>query len=138
MKDLLYDLAMALIAQNVPYIWGGKNPLVGFDCSGVVTYLLQSVGVGPDFGMSADGLYGFWKEHGTPCSPQLGALAFFGKAKAVHVAMCLDSKHMIEAAHGNENCRNRAVSALIGAYVRVSPLAHRNDLLAVITPTYDA
>lgn len=136
MPQLLYDLALALVAQNVPYIWGGKNPLVGFDCSGVVTYLLQSIGIGPDYGMSADGLYGYWKEHGQVSEPKLGALVFFGKVKAVHVALCLDDKHMIEAAHGNENCRNRAVSALIGAYVRVSPISHRNDLLTCILPNY--
>lgn len=31
-----------------PYIWGGNDPMESFDCSGLVIYGLQSVGLFPD------------------------------------------------------------------------------------------
>ena len=29
------------------YVWGGENPKVGFDCSGLVQYTYRGVGVRP-------------------------------------------------------------------------------------------
>ena len=40
-----YALQILLQLSFVPYRWGGANPLVGFDCSGLVIEVLKSVGI---------------------------------------------------------------------------------------------
>src|SRR6185436_15606975 len=37
----------ALTLVGSPYAWGGTNPRTGFDCSGLVTYVMGSFGVYP-------------------------------------------------------------------------------------------
>src|SRR3972149_4205227 len=43
---------------GLPYLWGGDDPMSGFDCSGLIVEILQAVGIlphGSDF--TADALY---------------------------------------------------------------------------------
>lgn len=133
---LLYDIALSHL--GIPYVWGGKNPLVGLDCSGLVHCILSSVGMGPESPTSADAMYRYWLTKGAEKNePQLGALAFYGTESHVHhVAFCLDSARMIEAAHGDETCNSKAVAALKGAYVKVSPIHRLLDCLSILTPDY--
>jgi cell wall-associated NlpC family hydrolase len=35
--------ALSLVGR--PYVWGGASPAVGFDCSGLVQYVLSEVGI---------------------------------------------------------------------------------------------
>lgn len=136
--QLLYDIAMGLVNGNVPYIWGGKCPLVGLDCSGLNQYILSSVGLGPDRTLTADGQYRYWLQEGVKVEPQLGALAFFGTPEKIsHTAFCVDARRMVEASGGSEHCTNRQVAALIGAYVRVSAISRRHDLVACLLPNYE-
>jgi peptidoglycan endopeptidase LytE len=38
-------VATAFKYLGVPYVWGGENPATGFDCSGLVQYVLQQNGI---------------------------------------------------------------------------------------------
>jgi len=42
-RELALKIAESFV--NLPYRWGGNDPLTGFDCSGLVIEILQSVGV---------------------------------------------------------------------------------------------
>lgn len=134
--DLLYDIALSFL--NIPYVWGGKNPVQGLDCSGLTQCILSSVGLGPIGITTAQGIHDYFlKQGGVRSDPKLGSLAFFGDIQRIHhVGFCLDSLRMIESAHGDQTITNKAVAALKGAYVKVSPINRLPDLFAIIMPDY--
>lgn len=42
-RELSIDVAKQFL--NLPYIWGGNDPMKGFDCSGLIVEILKSVGI---------------------------------------------------------------------------------------------
>ncbi len=38
-------LQYAITFMHVPYVWGGNNPVSGFDCSGFVSYVYKNFGI---------------------------------------------------------------------------------------------
>ena len=42
---------------GIPYVWGGSNPVTGFDCSGFVCWVINQSGVGSVGRTNARGLY---------------------------------------------------------------------------------
>lgn len=131
--------AYALSFIGIPYLWGGNNPIEGFDCSGFVQELLASVGLDPIGRQDAQELYEHFKKDLNHCEtePSLGALAFFGKPeKIIHVAFCLDNTRMVEAGGGNPSVINLASAARNNAFVKIRPISHRRDLVALLKPIY--
>lgn len=128
----------ALSTLNKPYIWGGKSPLLGFDCSGLIEYILRSVGMDPAGIQNSQMLYDYFKLHGVQGSPDAGALVFYGKnlSDISHVAFMLDEIRVIEAGGGNETTISFEKSIEKNAYVRIRPYTHRPDVLAIIHPIY--
>ena len=81
------------------YIWGGDDPS-GFDCSGFVVEVLQSVGLiqdGLDF--AAHGLYQLYKNNPISGNPQPGDLAFWFNDSEIasHVEIMIDDLRSIGA-----------------------------------------
>jgi cell wall-associated NlpC family hydrolase len=67
-------VGLAFGAVGSPYTFGGSSPVTGFDCSGLVRWVLEQLGV--DVGRTADVQYG----HGQPVAAadlQPGDLVFF-------------------------------------------------------------
>lgn len=137
---LLKDYALTFVGLN--YKWGGDDPLGGYDCSGLVIELIQSVGLLPhDFDTNAQGLYNHFEAKGVQNSYAVGSLCFYGKAvnKITHVAMLLENTppfRIIEAGGGGSNTNTKTDAEEQNAFVRLRPMKHRQDLVAIIKPFY--
>lgn len=134
-------LAYAMSKLNMPYKWGGDDPIDGYDCSGLVQDLLASVGLDPPGDQTAQSLFDHfskanarWNVHGC------GSLAFYGKdaSRINHVAMMISNYQIIEAGGGGSGTRTHADAAEQNAFVRVRLLNHRKDLVALLRPDYAA
>lgn len=125
--------------KDINYLWGGKRPAEGLDCSGTVTWALMDAG-GPDrrFGTSAAGLYDLTHpaDDGTR---QAGMLAFYGHPGQVTHVMTVWSCHNVSGewtvyggCGGNHYTTTAAMAKKQGAKVQERPsIAYRPDLLMV-------
>lgn len=139
MKSNITALAMSFL--NKPYIWGGKNPIFGMDCSGVVCELLQSIGMlKNNEECSAQSLCSlFMKNSDEVLVPSFGSLLFYGKGiqSIVHVGFGLNELQMIEAGGGGAATVNTEIAERTNAYVKIRPFNHRPDLVAILNPKYE-
>lgn len=122
------------------YIWGGDDPMKGFDCSGLVIEVLKSCGMLPHkFDTTAQGLYDRFLPIGISSEKTLGSLIFYGKSvkKITHVTLGLDSFRMLEAGGGGSKVLTVADAIKHNAFSRIRPIASRSDLVAVILPKYE-
>jgi len=115
-----------LMTQGIPYIWGGDDPMLGFDCSGQVVEVLQGVGKmkhGED--ATAHMLYLRYKP--TIDEGKAGCLAFWLKeGKATHVEMMVNEWQTIGASGGgrprfslwNETRKCDFLMSIYGKYTR--------------------
>ncbi len=91
------------------YVWGGENPGVGFDCSGLVQWVFAEAGVA--LPRVAQDQYDATRHlaPGTPLVP--GDLVFFGPSTQAieHVGIYVGGGEMVDAPH-------------TGAYVRIEPV----------------
>ena len=74
-----------------PYIWGAQNPLIGFDCSGLVMASFWSIGYFKTRAdKSASMLWKFFAPRRVP-SPYAGTLVFWADAKdeIKHIEVCI-------------------------------------------------
>lgn len=127
---------------GLPYKWGGDDPIAGYDCSGLVIELLQSVGLLPrKFDTTAQGLYNHFQSEGVHNAHACGSLCFYGKSvtNIYHVAMLLENTapyRLIEAGGGNSDTTTEEAAERQNAYVRIRTLKGRKDLVSVIKPYY--
>jgi hypothetical protein len=117
---------------GLPYRWAGDDPMQGFDCSGLMVELLQSVGALPRTGdWSASALAvafpGRTQWH-PPGTPPAGALVFWAASgQIIHVELVwriLDNgvPLTIGASGGGSATVDAAAAARQNAYVKVRPL----------------
>ncbi|MDY0341425.1 MAG: NlpC/P60 family protein [Coriobacteriia bacterium] len=99
----------ALAYHGVPYLWGGESPR-GFDCSGLVLYVMKQHGVQLPHYSGAQFQRG---ERVAPADLQPGDAVFFG-SPIHHVGMYVGSGYFIHAPR-------------TGDFVKLSRLADRGD-----------
>jgi len=134
MKTEIFQHLM-LSYLNIPYIFGGKNPLAGEDCSGLVCEFLRALGklkTNDEFGSQQ--IHDLYKPMTVAGGPSTGSLAFYGKDESHidHVAMFIDSNFIVEAGHGTSDTLTREVATQRGAYSRVRPYNYRSDLVVIL------
>jgi cell wall-associated NlpC family hydrolase len=79
---------------GVEYVWGGSSPATGFDCSGLVMWSYEQVGISLPRTSGAQ----FAATTPVPLGDiQPGDLLFYGPGGSEHVAMYVGSGEMIEA-----------------------------------------
>lgn len=122
---------------GVPYLYGGNNPLTGFDCSGLACEVLKAFDVIKVSDLNAQQLHAVLSRDGTEVTPQLGAILFFGQSvhSISHVAIAVSDKLMIEAGGGDRTTVNLEEAKRRNAFVRQRPI--RKDLVSAILPKYD-
>lgn len=108
---------------GTPYLWGGDDPLEGFDCSGLVIEVLKSAGILPRVGdWTAQGLYERFADQATAV-PVAGCLAFWRRdGRMTHVEYCISWSHTIGASGGGSRTTDLAAAVRSGAYVKVRPI----------------
>jgi len=128
----------ALTFVGLPYKWGGKSPLEGYDCSGFIQELMRSVGLDPPNDQTAKALFDHFSENGEWNRLGMGSLLFFGRGPKYisHIAMALDTYRMIEAAGGNSTTLTKQDAIDREAMVRIRLIKSRKDLQAIIRPNF--
>lgn len=135
-SDLFREYCMRFV--GLPYIWGGDDPIRGFDCSGLAQEILAAFGADPSGDQTAQGLFNYFIVQGPFVNPQIGALAFYGQGRSriTHVAVCLDEHTVIEAGGGGSKTTSESEAAKQNAYVRLRPVKHRKDFVGCVLPIY--
>ena len=135
--SVLQEYAWKMIGK--PYIWGGDDPILGFDCSGLVLELLKSVGMFPyHMDATAQGIYYNFEKTGKIGEAVPGALVFYGKDlnSITHVSMIIEPGHVLEAGGGGSKTKTVQDAINQNAFIRIRPLGHRNDIVAIVYPPY--
>jgi NlpC/P60 family protein len=102
-------VSTAMRYRGVPYTWGGAKPKTGFDCSGLVKYVLGQLGVSlPHYAA------GQWYSPNTVWVPpyrlQAGDLVFFvgsdgTRREPGHVGIYVGDGYLIDAPHTGASVR---------------------------------
>lgn len=135
-KELAIETAKRFIGK--PYIWGGDDPVKGFDCSGYVIEILKSVGLLPRKGdWTANGLMNLFENCET-IEPGAGCLVFWGRTpndrNAVHVEFCLSDELAIGASGGGSRTKSEADAIRQNAYVKIRPFKSRANIIFFADP----
>lgn len=138
-QEIIELLIWKIVLQ--PYKWAGDDPILGFDCSGAVLEILQSVGLYPHGkDTTAQGLWDFFATNGTDVpdeyTPPLGTLVFFGASEhtITHIGICMGHELMFEMGGGTRMTTTIDAAAQQNAYGRIRPISHRRDLVGFKTP----
>lgn len=138
MKIELFQKLM-LSYLNIPYIYGGKNPLVGEDCSGLVCEWLKALGVLPtNEEMGSQQVHDKFKPMTVAGEPSTGSLVFYGSDESHidHVAMFIDDHFIVEAGHGTVDTLTKDTASQRGAFSRVRPYTYRADLVVILNVNF--
>lgn len=102
-------LAQQLVAQNIPYVWGGGTPSTGFDCSGLVSYVFKNAaGISLPHSSVEQEMY---TQKKSVSQAQPGDLLFWGTPGAsYHVAIYIGNNQYIAAPKPGLNVRVETIS----------------------------
>ena len=118
-----YFLWYAKTMVGKPYVWGGDDPMAGFDCSGYVIECLQGVGLVPQgYDNTANGLLTKFDKN-IVGSPYAGCLVFFCTGDiATHVEICISDYLSIGASGGGSKTLTVEDAIKQNAFIQMNPI----------------
>jgi cell wall-associated NlpC family hydrolase len=131
-REIAINVAWSFLGR--PYIWGGDDPMRGFDCSGFVIECLKSAGVLPRKGdWTASRLCGHFRA--VP-DPYKGCLVFWENKNKhiIHVELCLDNTFSIGASGGGRKTLSTKDAINQNAYIKIRPFATRRGIYGFADP----
>jgi len=139
MNDRDLALRVAWHYLGTPYIWGGDDPS-GFDCSGYIIEILQSVGVLPRTGdWSAAGMYDMFRAGRRDIFSDYtaGDLIFWRARESdaiIHIEMLVDGTRSIGAQGGGSVVTSTVEAWRRNSYIKIRPFASRAFMAGVLNP----
>lgn len=137
-NELVVEYLKAFIGDT--YLFGGKNPIRGWDCSGLVSEGLKFAGmIRFNEDISANALKLKFESRSFVCKPPYrpGTLLFFGTAQKIeHVGIACGPFHMLEAAGGNPTTTNADIAFRQSAFVKIRLISYRTDFVVALFPPY--
>lgn len=133
---------VAMSFMGLPYVWGGDDPVAGFDCSGMCIEVLKSVDLLPRRGdWTAAGLWKHFADNHN-CAvlrTQIteGCLVFWRGQdirKIVHVEYALNEELCIGASGGGSTTDTRMDAIKNNAYIKIRPISSRQGVYGVVDP----
>ena len=134
MKKIAERVAFSFLGK--PYLWGGDDPINGFDCSGFCIEILKSVGLLPRNGdWTAQMLWDKFKYREVD-EPHNGCLVFWknNSGKIIHVEYAINEILCIGASGGGSRTRTEEDAAEQNAYIKIRPWATRSNVKGFIDP----
>lgn len=120
-----------------PYIWGGDDPVLGFDCSGYVLMCLQGIGKLPrNIDLTAHGL---WMRYAPErvLTPHEGCLVFWsddGGKSIRHIEICLNDELSLGASGGGSKTKTTDDAIRQNAFIKIQPIIGRGMIAGYVDP----
>lgn len=125
--------AVRLAMLNIPYLWGGKDPVRGLDCSGFVTSLVWRLSNGKVDIRATHNTTALLEQLEIPIGEaRPGDLAFYGpNGRTNHVMVCLGEGVVLGQGIGDASCTDAELSRRDGKTTKVFTMQYRPDLIGV-------
>ena len=138
MKDIReIALKIAFSFLGKPYLWGGNDPMGGFDCSGFCIEILKSIGLLPRQGdWTAQGLWHRFHEYEVD-KPHFGCLVFWTNSrgdKIIHIEFAISEHLCIGASGGGSKTTSKQAAIDQDAYIKVRPHGSRKYIKGYLDP----
>ena len=135
LREVATELAWKMI--GIPYVWGGDDPMKGFDCSGMCIEILKSVGILPRKGdWTASGLYNkFIDKEIEEYQVEPGCLVFWEhQERIIHVEFAVADGLSIGASGGGRYTLTWKNAVTQNAYIKMRPWNTRSGEKHFVDP----
>lgn len=126
-RDFFLDYAWKFV--RIPYVWGGDDPMRGFDCSGFVIECLKAVGKLPYEGdWTANAIWVLF-QHLKVDRPAPGALVFWqslNSGQMTHTEIVVHRGISLGASGGGSSTLTLADAIQRDAYIKARPFRGRD------------
>lgn len=137
LQDLrLVAITLAWKMWGQPYVWGGDDPMRGFDCSGMAVEILQSVGIIPiNEDYTAQLLWNKFIDREV-YDPQPGCLVFWENSQGhvIHVEMYIGNGLSMGASGGGSRIKTQEDAVRHNAFIKVRPVLGRGLIRGYLDP----